>query len=163
AFYIEMNVGGRDSSDSDYYSYVISADDGGLLFRNNLTVGDSFSYRVWADAAADFLPADGPQGISPTPHPTGLPDGFQAAFVAPSLLTLQNGPLSTNDPWLPPGSTQTTGNNVEAYGDVAAPDGFSAGDLRATNTSANTFDRTYDTSLSPQARSTPQVGALPQL
>jgi len=162
AFYVEMNVGGRDSSDSVYYSYVISADDGGLLFRNNLTVRDSFTYRVWADAASS-LPADGPQGISPTPHPTGLPDGFQAAFVAPWLLTLQNGPLSTNDPWLPPGSTQTTGNNVEAYADIAAPDGFSAGDLRATTTSANTFDRIYDTSLSPQASANQRMAAITQL
>jgi hypothetical protein len=158
-----MDVGDRNSSDSDYYSYVISATHGDLLFRNNLTVRDSFSYRVWGDAAANFLPADGPQGISPTPHPTGLPDGFQAAFVAPSLLTLQNGPLSTDDPWLPPGSTQTTGNNVEAYADLAAPDGFSAGDLRATTTSPNTFDRTYDTSLTPPASSNQRMAAITQL
>ena len=58
----------------------------------------------------------------------------QPPFVAPALISLQNGPISTNDPWLPPGATVTTGNNVDAYADLSSPDGFSAGDLRATTT-----------------------------
>ena len=63
-----------------------------------------------------------------TPHPTGTPNLTYPPFVAPSLVSLQNGPISTNDPWLPPGATTTSGNNVDAYADIASPDGFSAGD-----------------------------------
>jgi len=40
AYYLELNVGSPDSTDSDFYSYVISAVDGKLLFRNNLTSQD---------------------------------------------------------------------------------------------------------------------------
>ena len=47
----------------------------------------------------------------------------------------QNGPISTNDPWLAPGATQTLGNNVDAYVDLGTPDGLTAGtDFRATTT-----------------------------
>jgi hypothetical protein len=95
------------------------------------------------------VPWDGPQGTAPTPHPTGLPEFFAPTFVVPNLVTLQNGPISTNDPWLAPGATETRGNNVDAYADVSSPDGFSAGDLRATATGPNTFDRTYDVLLDP--------------
>jgi hypothetical protein len=162
-FYVEINAGPAALPDSDYYAYVISANDASILFRNNLTVKDSFTYRVWAEGGALPLPNDGPQGNSPTPHPTGLPDGYQAPFVSPSLVTLQNGPISTNDPWLAPGATQTTGNNVDAYADLVSPDGFSAGDLRATTTSTNTFDRTYNTALAPGSSSTQRQAAITQL
>src|SRR5439155_8597300 len=37
AYYLELNVGAPENVDSDFYSYVISAVDGRLLFRNNLT------------------------------------------------------------------------------------------------------------------------------
>ena len=163
AWYVELDAGSPGANESDYYAYVVSAADGSILFRNNLTVSDAFSYRVWAQTATPFLPADGPQGTVGTPHPTGTLDGYQAPFVAPSLVTLQNGPISTNDPWLPPGATQTTGNNTDAYADLASPDGFSAGDFRATTTSANTFDRTYNTSLAPQSSANQQMAAITQL
>ena len=39
------------------------------------------------------------------------------------LVELQNVPFKTNDPWLPPGATDATGNNAVAYADIAAPDG----------------------------------------
>ena len=162
-YYVEINAGSTALPDSDYYAYVISASDASILFRNNLTVKDSFGYRVWAEGGALPLPNDGPQGNTPTPHPTGLPDGFQASFIAPALVSLQNGPISTNDPWLAPGSTVTTGNNVEAYADLVSPDGFSAGDLRASTTSTNTFDRTYNTSLAPGSSSTQRQAAITQL
>lgn len=164
AYYLELNVGAPDGRDSDFYSYVISAVDGKLLFRNNLTSQDSFSYRVWADSTGKFIPFDGPQGPTGTPHPTGLPDGFQAAFVPPQLVTLQNSPFSKNDPWLPPGATQTIGNNVEAYVDLVAPDGFTAtGDFHADITSSNTFDYTYDTALAPPSSINQQKAAIVQL
>jgi len=37
-------------------------------------------------------------------------------------VTLANGPISTDDPWLAASATQTTGNNVDAYTDLSAPD-----------------------------------------
>src|SRR5882724_2506244 len=164
AYYLELNVSSPDSTDSDFYSYVISAVDGKLLFRNNLTSQDSFSYRVWADSSGKFVPFDGPQGTTGTPHPTGVPDGFQAAFVPPQLITLQNSPFSKNDPWLPPGATQTIGNNVEAYADLVAPDGFTAaGDFHADITSPNSFDYTYNTALGPQTSLNQQKAAIVQL
>ncbi len=163
AYYVELDAGSPGANESDYYAYVVSAADGSILFRNNLTVRDAFSYRVWALTSTPFLPADGPQGTVGTPHPTGTPDGYQAPFIAPSLVTLQNGPISTNDPWLPAGATQTTGNNTDAYADLASPDGFSAGDIRATTTSANTFDRTYNTALAPASSANQQMAAITQL
>src|SRR5205085_4173735 len=123
----------------------------------------AFTYRTWGDATALHMPLDGPQGSAATPHPTGLPDFYTPAFVAPSLLTLQNGPISTNDPWLAPGATVTTGNNVDAYVDLSAPDGFSAGDFRASTTSANTFDRTFDPIQPPDASTNQRMAAITQL
>jgi len=162
-WHLELNAQAGESTDADYYSYVISAADGRMMFRMNLTVSDSFSYRAWAQSGGRHIPSDGPQGDDPTPHPTGLPDGYQAPFVAPSLITLQNGPISTNDPWLAPGATQTTGNNVDAYADVASPDGFTAGDFRADVTSPGVFDRIYDTSLTPQSSQAQQKASVTQL
>jgi len=118
---------------------------------------------VWADAASPFRPHDSPLGTAASPHPTGFPDYYIPPYTAPSLVTLQNGPISTNDPWLAPGATETLGNNVDAYVDIASPDGFSAGDLRASTTSPGTFDRTYDTALPPDASAAQRMAAVTQL
>ena len=157
AWYVEL------MAPTQAYLYVVSADDGSLLFRHDIMAADAFSYRVWAQTTGDHLPHDGPQGTSPSPHPTGLPDFFAPSFIAPSLVTLQNGPISTNDPWLAPGATQTLGNNVDAYVDLSAPDGFSVGDFRATTTSANTFDRTYDVTQAPGVSSDQRMAAITQM
>jgi large repetitive protein len=149
AWYVELNVGSKSSDDSDYYSFIVSATDGTLLFRNNLTVEDAFTFRVWADPTS-FIPFDGPHGNDATPHPTGTPDRYQAPFVAPNLITVQNVPFSRNDPWLPANATQTTGNNVDAYADLGAPDGFQPEtDLRANTTAPGVFDYTYDVTKAP--------------
>ncbi len=145
------------------YVYVVDANSGELLFRHDIMASDIFNYRVWAEAAAPHRPYDGPQGTSSTPHPTGLPDLFAPSFVSPVLKSLQNGPISTNDPWLAPGSTVTTGNNVDAYADLVTPDGFSAGDLRATTTAANTFDRTYDVNQAPSLSNDQRMASVTQL
>ncbi len=149
AWYVELNVGSKGSQDADYYSYVVSAVDGALLFRNDLTVADSFTYKVWADPVS-FIPFDGPHGTVATPHPTGVPDSYQAPFIPANMITLPNAPFSRNDPWLPPNATQTTGNNVDAYADLAAPDGFQPDrDLRPSVTSPGVFDYTYDVTRAP--------------
>jgi hypothetical protein len=144
-------------------SYVISAKDGGVRFENDL-VAHAFSYRVWADATAPYMPLDGPQGSGPTPHPTGTPLPWDPGFVAPSLVTLDFGPIATGDPWLAPGATQTSGNNVDAYADLVSPDGWSSGvDLRATLTGPGAFDRTYDPALPPTASPNQTMAAVTQL
>jgi hypothetical protein len=157
AWYVEV------MGETAAYAYVFSARDGALLFRHGLMQDVAFSYRVWAGSAAPFTPMDGPQGDDASPHPTGLPDLYSPTLVAPNLVTLQNGPISTSDPWLPPGATQTTGNNVDAYVDLAAPDGFSAGDFRATTTGPGAFDRTYDTNQSPSVSADQRMASITTL
>ncbi|HEX5752697.1 MAG TPA: myxosortase-dependent M36 family metallopeptidase [Archangium sp.] len=151
AYYVELNTGRADSKESDYYAYVVSAADGRLLLRNNLTADAEYSYRVFADATPPYTPHDGPSGTQATPHPTGTPSGFFPAFVPPSLVTLRNAPFSQNDPWLPDGATETTGNNVDAYADLVAPDNYNAGDLRPSVTAPGVFDRTMRFDIEPNA------------
>lgn len=144
AFYVEVNVAGDPPGSGPYFSFVVSAVDGAVLFRNNLTANDSYSYRVFADTSSPFRPFDSPQGINGTPHPTGLTDQFQAAYVTQNDLTVES-MLGPTDPWLPPGATVTTGNNVEAYLDIAGTDGFqTTGDVRGATSAAGQFLYTFD-------------------
>ena len=145
------------------YAYVFSARDGQLLFRHSIMQDAAFSYRLWANTVAPNYPMDGPQGDGASPHPTGTPNLYQPALIAPNLVTLQNGPISTNDEWLAPGATETTGNNVDAYVDLAGPDGFSAGDFRATTTSPGMFDRTYDVNLAPGVSANQRMASVTSL
>ena len=155
AWYVEVNAGPKAARSSEYYGYVVSAATGQVLFRNNLTAdaaGTPFTYKVWADEAAPFIPEDGPQGNDATPHPTGLRDGYQAPLNRPAHdITIANSPFSQNDPWLPANAKQTTGNNVDAYADLAAPDGFTpnSADIRAETTGDNAFQYVYDTTKAP--------------
>ncbi|HWT00633.1 MAG TPA: M36 family metallopeptidase [Pyrinomonadaceae bacterium] len=163
AYYIEAEVlvpstdqtlitlDGTTPSESLYYSFVISAVDGQLLFRKNLVQKDGFTYRVWADA--NGVPYDGPNGPY-GPYPTATPSGFVPPFIAPNDVTLQNFPFSKNDPWLAPGATETNGNNVDAFVNLYSPDGFgnpitttptdiANGDHRAQITAAGQFLHTH--------------------
>ncbi|MBZ4370622.1 myxosortase-dependent M36 family metallopeptidase [Corallococcus sp. AS-1-6] len=163
AWYVEVNAGPKAARSSQYFGYVISAATGQVLFRNDLSAdaGTAFTYKVWADTASPFIPEDGPQGNDATPHPTGTRDGYQAPLNRPANdITLANSPYSKNDPWLPANATQTTGNNVDAYADLNAPDGFQPGtrDTRAETTSDNTFSYVYDTTKAP-GTSTEQIKA----
>lgn len=155
AHYVELNVGSTEGE--RYYSYVVSAQDGSILFRHNLTAElTPFSYRVWADTTAPFVPYAGPQGRNGTPHPTGRPDGYQATFTQPNLVTLVNAvtdpaSVAASDPWLADTATETVGNNVNAYANLTGDDPMEApGDYRADVTGAHTFDRVYDTTKDPQ-------------
>jgi large repetitive protein len=150
-YYVELSLADPGSVDALHYAYVVSAVDGRVLFRGNLTARDQFTYRVWADATSPFMPYDGPQGNGGSPHPTGLRDGYQAALLPPVDVTLQNSPFTYNDPWLPAGATTTVGNNVDAYVDLSAPDGYSApqGDFRASTTGTGAFQRTFDFTVAP--------------
>lgn len=154
AYYVEVNTTSATGTDGDYYAYVISARDGSILSAANLTNSESFTYKTYADPVTK-LPYDGPQGTESTPHPTGMPDGYQAPLnVQANLVTLQNFPFSKDDPWLAPNATQTTGNNVDAYADLGGGDGFQAtADLRAPLSDAanRTFGYTFDPTRAPDS------------
>ena len=156
AYYVEIEV-----AHGPARSCVISATDGAVLFDNDLVRFDSFGYRVFADPATK-IPADGPQGNGAAPHPTGRPDGFKPTFGTSSLVTLQNYPFSKNDPWLSPGATTLTGNNVRAYFDRVAPDGI-GGDSSPSLTGPGLFDYAYDIAQSPGATPTNIAGATAHL
>ena len=151
AFYVEVDSASDDGSDN--YSYVVSAEDGRLLFRHDLTAydaPDAYSYRVWAaqpgDPANPSAPFDGPQGNAFDPHPTGVLDGTQPPGAAVTNdVTLVSSPY-VGDPWLPISATETVGNNADAYADITGADGYTpaTGDYRADITGPNSFVRTYD-------------------
>jgi hypothetical protein len=161
-FYVELDLTVGDT-DHDVYAYVISAMDGRVLYRKDLTAFDAYSYQVWADATPLAMPLDGPQGTGATPHPTGTPSGFNPGFVPQASVTLEHGPISTNDPWLPAGATQTQGNNAFAYADISRPNGFSAGDVAATTTGPNAFERVFDVAQNPNASVEQRRAAITQL
>ena len=186
AYYIELQVNDGKLAENDYYSYVIAADDGRLLFRKNLISDVAYTYRVWAENGGINLPLPSPVGRNATPHPTGLNNGFQAAFIPQNDITLQNGPISTNDPWLPPNATQTIGNNVEAWANLFAPaaippsttppaDGFEVapnecslvspqkGDFHACTSGSNAFLHTFDPNMDAQANKTQSVASVVNL
>lgn len=163
AYYTELELA-RAGGGTDYFSYVVSARGGEVLFRKNLTAADSFSYRVWADSAGDHVPDNGPIGHAPLPYPYATPSADWAPpFVAPVLVTLQSGPIATGDPWLPAGATQTMGNNVNAYADISEPDFYDEFDVVADVTSPGVFDRAYDPTLPPDASLDQRKAAVAQL
>jgi hypothetical protein len=176
AWYVEVQVRDAGSRDVDGYSYVVSAVDGALLFRNNLSADVAFGYRVYAEPTPPFLPLPGPGGRGGFPHPTATPDGYQPPLVTPNLVTLESAPFSKNDPWLPGTANRTIGNNVEAFSNPSTPDGYGPagsdecnlaapvdGDLHACTTSANTFDHTFNTDLPPNANRTQVSAAVTNL
>jgi len=160
ATYLEVRV--RQAEQEHAYAYVVASSDARLLLRHNQTAHADFSHRVFADTTPPYTPWPGAQGRNGTPHPTGTPNGYAVAAQAPNLVTLGSAPFSRNDPWLPGGATQTLGNNIHAYADLAAPDGLNpadvdqcgndlARDFRACVTAPGVFDYTYDAALGAQA------------
>ena len=149
AYYVELDVGQRDRTDSALNSFVISTE-GKILYRHDMVQSDSYTYRVWADTNGKFTPWDNPQGTDYTPHPTGLRDGKSPTIKPSNLVMLANSPFSKNDPWLPAAATEAKGNNVWAYANLKAPDGYSAGDQAVYPTAPGVFDRTYDLANPPQ-------------
>ena len=188
-YYVEHKVSGGRHGANLYYAYVVSAEDGSLLYRHNLTSqasaedekGDAaFSYRVWADpdhSNYPGLPYMGPEGENGHPHPSADPlDLFQAELVDPILMELATGPVGAGDPWLHEDAKETKGNNVDAYLDLTEPDGFNEsggedwetgevlpGDLRAPLSSSRAFDWTYDPVEAPDASIEQQYAAVTSL
>ncbi|EYF06557.1 M36 family metallopeptidase [Chondromyces apiculatus] len=163
AYFLEV-MPSNGGAASDAYAYVIAADDGRVFYRENLTL-NAFNYRVWAEPDGDHVPLAGPHADF-LPHPTGSPDGSSPAFIAPVMVDINGfntNPQGTFDPWLALSATTTSGNNVDAYADLNNPDGYSSGDLRATTTSTQTFDRVYDVTTSANASQNQIMASVAQL
>ncbi len=148
AWHLELETKGR------LFAVVISAVDGRLLSRVNLEAHAAYTYTVWADPSAPFRPLDSPVGDVALPHPTSQPDAFNPPALAPVAVTLEHGGISTNDPWLPAGATELSGNNIHAYADLVAPDGLDGGDFTVAPSGANAFNFTYALTQNADAAST---------
>ncbi|BDG01028.1 myxosortase-dependent M36 family metallopeptidase [Anaeromyxobacter oryzae] len=163
AYYVEVGLGRVESVESLEYGYVVSAVDGRVLFRKDQVDADAFKYRVWAESSAPYRPWDGPQGTAPSPHPTGVPDGYQAPFLPSRDVILSSAPFSRNDPWLAADATVTTGNNAEAYADISGADGFDASDIRGTASAPQEFAYPYGFDVAPNATMNQVQAAITQL
>src|SRR5262249_43373942 len=86
--------------------------DGRILERVSIAQYD-YSSRASADAGGEHRPVEPVADFAP--HPTGVPDGSYPGPIAPSLVTIAGlnhpGGGDVPDPWLPPNSTETVGNN----------------------------------------------------
>lgn len=166
AWYVEVSGRSVDLVDDYGYSYVVSATDGAVLFRKNLSEDAAFNYRVFADANGINQPFDTPIGNDTAPYPAPGTQNQKLPRIAatPNLVTLESGPISTGDPWLADDATTTLGNNVDAYldlvdGGVRPPgtnpddrvDGFTpdTDDQRGTVNAANTFSYPYTPDANP--------------
>ena len=89
AYFIEFYSSRGQTTSSDAYRYLVAADDGRVLERYNLTADVAFKYRVFAETTGDFRPLDGPIADY-TPHPAGIPDGSDPAFVPPALVEIES-------------------------------------------------------------------------
>jgi hypothetical protein len=140
---------------------TIVAADGHVIAQDSLVADAAFTYEVWAETTGEKHPLDGPTADA-VPHPTGIPDGSYPAYVAPSQVTVDS-LVSTGDPWLASGATQTAGNNVDAYTDLTMPDGLSDGDFRASVTSPGAFVRAYDVNAGPLESTQQQMASVTSL
>lgn len=145
AYYVEVASPDPVARSLDYYGYVISARDGSVMVRTNLAAhATPFTYRVWADSGAAHQPFISPVGNGETPAPGNAPSPPYAlpAAVARNDLSLVSGPISTGDPWLADGATETVGNNVHAYTDLGGDDGLQPApgpDYTANTSGPNAF------------------------
>jgi extracellular elastinolytic metalloproteinase len=146
-YYVEVLTQGEPAGSGPCFSLVISAEDGRVLFRNNLVSDDSYQYRVFGDNDSTIRPFDSSQGTAGQPHPTSLADQFQASEVGTNDLTIE-GLLGPTDPWLAPSATATNGNNVDSYLDIAGSDGFGTGDIRGATSGPGQFLYSYDPTTS---------------
>ena len=162
AWHLELFARERSSGQLSAYGFVVSAVDGQLLHRKNLVAEAAFSYRVFADDSGDVQPYDSPLGNGYAPFTGDSPTAtIERIGASTRIVTLEAGPISTGDPWLTDGATETSGNNVDACLDaVDAPSvGFSIsvintcdpelGDFRAATTGPNSFDYALEADSDP--------------
>lgn len=89
AWYVELFANGPGNHGTDAAGYVISAEDGSLLFRNTLTASDAaaetYSYRVFADADGINQPFDSPLGNGYDPFPPARRTRRSGASAPPRI------------------------------------------------------------------------------
>jgi hypothetical protein len=146
ASHVELTI---DAPEPAMWSLVIDDRTAEVLFRKNLVAEHPHTYRVYADT--QLRPQDGPNGNDEIPDESATVATPPRTFVLPSLRTLDHAGISTGDPWLPLGATETVGNNADAYVDLNSPSGLSTGDFRAPTSGAATFDYVYDDNLDASA------------
>ena len=141
AYYVEVSVADANSVESEYFGFVVDANSGKVLLKNDLVAHSTeFTYRAYAKE--NGYPLQGPHGdVIPQ-----LTEGDDPTEIlnAPLITLAYFESLSTQDPWLPEDATITSGNNAFAYADVIPPQGFNNGDFTAETTSQNTFDYVLD-------------------
>src|SRR5262249_10769396 len=95
------------------YEMIVDATDGTVLRRCNRLhfSNEPITFRVYTN--------DSPEPLSPG-RPT--PDGYQAPFVARTLVTVNPVDINAYSPngWIDDGTNETRGNNVDAHLDVNA-------------------------------------------
>ncbi|MGH8445931.1 MAG: M36 family metallopeptidase [Solimonas sp.] len=166
AYYVEVSGKTFDAGTTDQYGFVVAADTGEVLFRNNQVAYDTaYTYKVYAAADGIHQPFDGPLGNDKEPVTAGPTGPFSRTPATQNSISLINGPiiLATEGtrPWLADGATVTTGNNANAYLDLNdylladnrthGADGFDEGteDVRGKTSAANTFSYTYTPDADP--------------
>jgi hypothetical protein len=160
AWVVEAYTSAPSSTNGDLRRTVIAAD-GQVISDESLVADATYNYRVFAESTGEKHPFDGPIA-DVTPNSTGLPGNPYPPFVAPNLVTVVDGLNEPLDPWLTADAPDTSGNNVDAYADLSAPNGLGAGDFRALAT-GNTFDYVYDTAQGPLVSQTQQMASITSL
>ncbi|MEO5345347.1 MAG: M36 family metallopeptidase [Magnetococcus sp. YQC-9] len=166
AHVIEISGGDFDRNNVDARLIVVSARDGTILFDKNQQLHSAFGYRVHAQPDGERTPMNDPNGTQGIPNPTGAPatPPYLPEAVAQNLITLQNGPISTADPWLADGATTTNGNNVDAKAALSVTAINQAlVNGRTPVSSASTFDYRFDSTLGPLENATQVHASLVQL
>lgn len=157
AWYVETAVlPARGPAQTQHHASVVDAIDGTLSLRHDLSAHARFLWQTYAETGPEQRPQPGPQGRGDTPHPTGQPDGFVPLLGPPAQVELAHAALDSvwpgigfNDTWLRVRDFETRGNNVDAYADLAEPDGFGEGDLRAELSGPMAFAPGYSPNLPP--------------
>jgi large repetitive protein len=141
--------------------FLIADGDGRVVRDVNLIASDAFVYRAFADTTGVRIPLDGALD-SFNPHPTGTPDGSLPGPAPYNLVVMDsfNGP---RDPWLANDATTTSGNNVDAFADIAPPSGFGPGDIRPDVRAGRTLNHRYDFNAEPLANETQSKAAAVNL
>jgi large repetitive protein len=155
AWYLEL-VSADTAGNLSTWGYVISARDAALLERNSLDF--DFEYKVYTDEQG--WPLDSPLGTVLSPLVEGTQADALSVFVDPVLIDVPTGNNQHGDPWLAAGATETSGNNVDAYADLTAPDGFSDGDLRGRTSAPDLFDFLFDPTMQPESSETQRLASI---
>jgi hypothetical protein len=162
AWIVDAYTSKATTTNGDANRTVIDGASGRVLAHYSLVADATFDYTVFAETTGDRIPLDGPTEDS-TPHPTGAPNGFYPPYLAGPNVVAVDSLNKHGDPWLVAGATETTGNNVDAYADLSAPNGLTTGDFRATVTAPGVFGHVYDTALGPLVSQTQQQASITSL